>query len=175
MEIHNDAKLILACPIKGIIQELPCLRKLIVVLIPELHFVDGETHMVESQLMQALEIVFLDVVLTVIPSHVCLRQPMAEIGTALDAETFFFRGASSQKHHDRQHCAKTDFLHTDILCFSVNIRLVCKITKKSRYKKIICAKKSCKVLKRLILYVFMVKKPRESQQKEPMLPSKEKN
>ena len=86
VEIDDGTQMILGSQMEGIGQQLPCLGELVAFLIPELHLVDGDTHEIEAKLLQALEVILLDVQAALLTPLLRLRQPVAEIGSALDAE-----------------------------------------------------------------------------------------
>ena len=60
MQVDDSTKVVLAGPVEGVVQQIPGLRELLSLLIPELYLVDGDAHEVEAQVLQTLEIVFLD-------------------------------------------------------------------------------------------------------------------
>ena len=48
VQIHDGAQIVLAAPVEGILQQIPGLRQLVALLIPELYLIDGDTYEVEA-------------------------------------------------------------------------------------------------------------------------------
>ena len=83
-------------------QQVPALRQLVALFIPELNLVDRQAHEVEPQRIQACEIILLDVLLAGFTTLLTLRQPVAEVSAALNTEVihssvFLTLGGTSRK------------------------------------------------------------------------------
>ena len=92
MQINDGTEVVLAGPVEGVVQQVPSLGQFVALLIPELHLVDGDTYKVEAQLLQTGKIILLDMQATGLTALFRLREPVADIGAALDAEVIDLSG-----------------------------------------------------------------------------------
>ena len=71
-------------------EEVPSLWEFVAVLVPELLLVDGDAYEVESELFESFEVVFLNVQPSCLSPFFRLGEPMAQVGSSLDAEISLF-------------------------------------------------------------------------------------
>ena len=64
VQVNDGTQMVLLSHIDGVGHQLPGLRQLVALLIPELHLVNRQTYEVEAQLLQTLEVVLLDMLAT---------------------------------------------------------------------------------------------------------------
>ena len=91
MQVDDGAQMVLVTLVESECQQIPSLGQLVALFIPELNLVDGDTHKVETQRIQTGKVVLLDVQpagLTAV--FIVLRQPMAQVRAALNAEVVHF-------------------------------------------------------------------------------------
>ena len=86
VKVDNGAKVVLAAPVECVLQQIPSLGQLCAFLVPELLLVDRDTYKVKAQLLQTCKVVLLDVQSSCLTSLLALREPVADVGTTLDAE-----------------------------------------------------------------------------------------
>ena len=89
MQVNDGAQVMFLSPVDGIDHQVPSLGQLVTLFVPELHLVNGQAYEVEAQLCQTLEVVLLNVLATGLTPLFRLRQPMTDVGTALDAEVVY--------------------------------------------------------------------------------------
>ena len=90
VQVNNGTQLVFASPLQGIGQQRPGLRQFVSLLVPELHFVNGNTHKVETKVMESLKVLLLNVQTAHLASCLRLRQPVTHIGATLDVEVVDF-------------------------------------------------------------------------------------
>ena len=125
MQVNDGTQVMLGTLVEGESQQVPCLWQFVAFLIPELHLVNGNTYKVEAQRIQTGKVVLLDMHLTGLASFFTLRQPMAEVRTAMDAEVIHFlvlltlcRAGSQNQHHQHSKTVNNSF-HFSLLRFVV--------------------------------------------------------
>ena len=92
VEVNYCADVVLAGKVEGVAEKSPSLGKFVALLVPKLLLVNRDTHVVETKAVETGKIVLLNVQAAFFATLLALRKPMAEIGTALDFETFLLFG-----------------------------------------------------------------------------------
>ena len=90
MQVDDGTQVMLLSPIDSVYHQLPSLRQLVALFIPELYLVNRQAYEVEAQRVQTCKVVFLDMLATGLATFFRLRQPVAHVSTTLDAEIVHF-------------------------------------------------------------------------------------